>query len=223
MLDLTDPQQRADIETTIQQAREQDTQHYQRLRGDARAVYHALEDWCRVDTPEDWQRICEESRQAYQSGQFLIERLGAERYLEPTLMAVLWQLRRGLLNEGEDRSAADMMLADLSVLSYYNVLRIQGWIGNLALLLEHEVFGQESPTVKFRKHYGSVVEGLQVEDYARQLSEQLLPLLDRANRMVLRNLKTLREFRQGPTPAVAIGKAEQVNVAHQQVNTTGRD
>src|ERR1700694_945398 len=120
MLDLTDPKQRADIETKIQQAREQDNQNYQRLRRNAQAVYHAMEGWRCVDTPEDWQRVCEESRQAYQSGQFLIEHLGAESYLEPSLMAILWQLRRGLLDAGENKSAADMMLADLSVLSYYN-------------------------------------------------------------------------------------------------------
>src|SRR5262245_17509166 len=199
MPNFDDPQYRAELETRRQQALDRDDQRYQRLRRNARAVFPALEGWREVATEHSWERICEHSREAYQSGRFLLERLGAERYLEPQLMALLWQLRQGLLKEGEDRSAANMMLADLSVLSYYNALRIQGWIGNLALLIEHELFGQESPTVKLRQQHGRGVEGLKVEEYAKQLSEQLLPLLDRANRMMVRNLKTLKEFRQGPT------------------------
>jgi hypothetical protein len=36
-------------------------------------------------------------------------------------------------------------------------------------------------------------------------------------------LKAIKELRQGPTPAVAIGRAEQVNVAKQQVNAVVKD
>jgi hypothetical protein len=34
------------------------------------------------------------------------------------------------------------MLIDLAVMSYYNALRVQGWIGELALYIEHEFFCQ---------------------------------------------------------------------------------
>ena len=36
--------------------------------------------------------------------------------------------------------------------------------------------------------------------------------------MMVRNLKAIKELRQGPTPAVAMGRAEQVNVAERQAN-----
>lgn len=61
-------------------------------------------------------------------------------------------------------------------------------------------------------------EGLVVEHLLERMREQLLPLLDRCNRMFIRNLRALQELRRGPAPVVAIGKAEQVNVAQQQVN-----
>ena len=35
------------------------------------------------------------------------------------------------------------MLADMAVLAYRNLLRIQGWIGSLCLVMERELFGQE--------------------------------------------------------------------------------
>ena len=46
---------------------------------------------------EDWMLVCEESREAYESGGFLLERLGADRYLDPKLMATILSLRRRLL------------------------------------------------------------------------------------------------------------------------------
>jgi hypothetical protein len=50
----------------------------------------------------------------------------------------------------------------------------------------------------------------------RRLSEQLMPLSDRGNRMYIRNLKAIKELRQGLVPAIAIGRAEQVTVTNGQ-------
>jgi hypothetical protein len=36
---------------------------------------------------------------------------------------------------------------------------------------------------------------------------------------MIRNMRMLRELRYGPAPRVAIGKADQVDIANQQVNT----
>ena len=46
----------------------------------------------------------------------------------------------------------------------------------------------------------------------RRLGEQLLALLDRTNRMMIRNLKAIKELRQGLVPAIAIAQAGQVTV-----------
>ena len=54
--------------------------------------------------------------------------------------------------------------------------------------------------------------------YVLNMAEELLPLQERANRMVLRNLKALADLRRAAAPSVAIGSAQQVNVGAQQVN-----
>ena len=191
------------------------------LRRDTRAVYKAMAGWQRVEGEADWLRIVEEARESYQSGRFLVERLGAERFLEPELMATVWGLRRGLV-EGGGGTPAEAMLADLAVVAYHNALRVQQWIGDLALGIEREFFGEEGPSARFERRHGRV-EGLAVEERLARLGEQLLPLQERANRTMIRNLRALLEQRRKPAPAVAIGRADQVNVASRQVNAVARE
>jgi hypothetical protein len=47
--------------------------------------------------------------------------------------------------------SAETMLVDLAVLSYYDTLRVQGWIGDLAVHIEHEFFGDDAFTEMARK------------------------------------------------------------------------
>ena len=211
-----------DLETRIQKAREEDQRRYTHLLWDARAVMRAMDGWVGIDrhTEAGWRQACEEARQGYHSGRFLIERLGAERFLDPQLMAILWQLRQTLVEEYHTEAPTATMLIDLTVMTYYNALRVQGWIGDLALHIEHEFFCQEGPTAKLRKDWGYQVEGLAVEERLQRLAEQLMPLFERANRQLIRNLQALRTLRHGPSPAVAIGHAGQVNLAQQQMNLT---
>jgi hypothetical protein len=49
-----------------------------------------------------------------------------------------------VLEKKEQPTAADRMMADSAVLAYYNMLRVQGWIGSLCLIVERELFGQAS-------------------------------------------------------------------------------
>jgi hypothetical protein len=185
----------------------------QQLRWNARATHRAMEGWQRVRSQEAWERINEESREAYESGGFLLERLGADRYLDPTLMATILALRQRLIAESAITTAAETMLVDLAVLSYYQTLRVQGWIGDLALRIEHEFFGDDAFTEMARKGFRRG-DRFSVEERVRRLNEQLMPLFDRANRMMLRNLKAIKELRQAQVPAIAIGRAEQVTVTN---------
>jgi hypothetical protein len=123
-------------------AAELNAQH-QELRDQAQAVFAAVKGRRGVQRDEDWQRIFKQAKINYASGRFLIEQLGAERYLlEPELMATLTQLRRELLAGIENPTAADTMSADVAIVAYRNFLRMQGWIGNLCLVVERELFGQ---------------------------------------------------------------------------------
>jgi hypothetical protein len=138
-------------------------------------------------------------------------------------MATLWQLRQGLLEAYGADSPAMMMVIDLAVMTYANALRVQGWIGDLSLVIEHELFGEDSLKVKLRQQYGVQFSGFTVEEHLRRLREQLLPLCERVNRQLLQNLQALQRPRPGALPMVAIGRAAQVNVAQQQVNMQRRD
>ena len=191
-------------------ASELDIQHRE-LKYDAQSVFRSVKGQRGVHSKEQWDAMCEKSREDYASGRFLVERLGAERYLDPEMMAVLMGLRQSLLPDNAD--AAQMMLADLAVLAYYNAIRVQGWAGNLCLVIERELFGQDPLHLVHGRF-----DGTTIEDRLRRFSDQLLPLQDRANRMMVRNLKALVERQVPQPPSVSVAKANQVNVGHQQVN-----
>ena len=195
-------------------------QRHERLRRDARAVFRAVEGWAIVKTQDAWEETVHKAAADLDSGGFLIERLGAERHLDPALLAVLLTLRRRLVDEHAGEMAAELMPIDSEVLAYYHQLRVNGWIGDLSIRLEHEFWGHDkSLSAKFRDYYGpDRIRGLTVEDIVQRLAEQLMPLLDRSNRIMLRNLKALKAMREGPAPSVSIGSAGQVNVATNQAN-----
>jgi len=193
-----------------------------KLTRDTRAVFRAMDGWGRVESLEAWQETVRRAADDIQTGQFLIDRLGAERHLDPELMAVLLVLRRRLIDEYGAESAADLMLIDVAVLAYHHTLRVNGWIGNLATEVESEFFGTEGLGVvvdgKHRSTWDVRIKGLRVVELLHRLDEQILPLLDRSNKMMLRNLKALQVRRQTPAPSVSIGQAGQVNVAAVQNN-----
>jgi len=196
-----------------------------RLERDAMASWRAMDGWARVQSEDDWLTMVRQADEALDDGSFLIERLGAERYLDPALMAVLLALRRRLIDEHGATTAAELMMVDLAVLSYHHTIKINGWIGDFARWLEAEFFGKEGLSVARRDGYRrpdasgeGTIRGLTVEEIVERLAEKLMPLLDRSNRMMLRNLKALQARRQTPTPTVSIGSAGQVNVAAAQEN-----
>jgi hypothetical protein len=93
----------------------------------------------------------------------------------------------------------------------------------LRSLIEHEFFDNKGLSAKLEKRYGrgsNEIQGLRVEDFIHRIGEDLLPLMDRCNRMMLRNLKALKAMREGSARSVSIGNAAQVNVATNQANAT---
>ena len=190
-----------------------------RLAREAQPLLRSMEGWNGIESAEDREQTVRKADTGLQDGSFLIERLGGARFIDPELMAALYVLRRHLIDESGANTAAEMLMIDTVLLSYAHMLRINGWIGNLAVAAEGEMFGGASLTAKLKGEYGrdATVRGLGVEDLVERLSEKLMPLLDRSNRIMLRNLKALKEHRRAPAPNVNIGRAKQVNVG-QQVN-----
>src|SRR5919197_6413342 len=64
-------------------------ERHKQLLGDARASWRAMDGWGAIKDQADWERTVEQARSDYERGAFLLERLGAERHLDPPLMAVL--------------------------------------------------------------------------------------------------------------------------------------
>jgi hypothetical protein len=154
-----------------------------KLVQEAQALLRAMDGWSRIETPEDWDRTVVKADEDLVGGAFLIERLGGARFVDPELMAVLLVLRRHLIDESGANTAVELMMIDSALLSYAHMLRINSWIGNLAVAAESEFFGRASLTAKMAREYGrnANVRGLKVEELVQRLAEQLMPLLDRSN------------------------------------------
>ena len=73
----------------------------------AKAVSAASVGWGAVQSQEQWQELYEQAQEARRSGSFLLQRLGAERFLYPTFMAVLLGQRQGLIEEYQVHGVAE--------------------------------------------------------------------------------------------------------------------
>jgi len=50
-----------------------------------------------IRSEEDWIRVSEQSREQYESGGFLLDRMGGERFLDPKRIATLLALRQRIM------------------------------------------------------------------------------------------------------------------------------
>jgi len=180
--------------------------------------------WSAVKTQGDWENTMQQADRDFLEGRFLIDQLGAKFHVDPTLTAVILRLRSELIYDYNATTAAELMIIDSAVLSYYHQLRVTSWIGNLELELESEFFGRRPLSAKLKEHHGtSEVRGLKVEEIVDQLVQKIMPLFERTNRMMLRNLAALKSWRQLSALNVSVEKGGQVNVGKQQVNFAQND
>ena len=174
----------------------------------------AMRRWDGVKTQAHWEQVVSQSRDDLDTGQFLLDRLGAEVNLEPEVIATLLILRGDFIRVHGVTTPAEYMLMDMALIAYYNTLRAQRMLGDLAILIEAEFFSQDAPRVKLRGRYGPDADGYPVEDMLERAKGQLHGLVERANRMLIKNLSALRELKEGSL----VIHADQVNIARQQVN-----
>jgi hypothetical protein len=179
-----------------------------------RQIWRAMRQWNNVTTQEDWDQVVSQAKEDLDNGQFLINRLGGQLYLEPEVIAILLILRKGFIDMYGIKTPAEYMLVDMTLIAYYNGLRAQRMLGDLATSIEHEFFGIDGPRVKLKEKDGYVADGFQVEDMLERAREQLQGMLERANRILIRNLRALRELQGGNL----VIRADQVNIAQQQFN-----
>jgi len=191
------------------------------LQRNSRRIWAAMEGWGAVKTQEDWERLQLEAAEDWASGRTLIEMLGGERYIDPPRVALLLQLWRDFVLTYRPEGPAEFMCIAMALLAFDHLLRLNRFVGNLEMRLEDEFFATEGLRAQFDDRYGrgvgAQVRGLHVEEVARQLGREALPLLDRLNRMVIRNLKALRDLKATPL-ALTVQNYGQMNVGQAQTN-----
>ncbi len=153
-------------------------------------------------------------RATYEAGSFLIDRLGAGLVVDQDLAVVLLDLRRRLIEEYGDTPAATMLI-DRAVAAYQTFIRVTGWTGNTALMIEAEFFGRDRPCFEFRDRRvreGPKIHGLTVEQHIARLRESLIPLADRCGRVMREALTALEALRAAPNSGVERSKPISLSV-----------
>src|SRR6266852_5365807 len=178
----------------------------QALRDNSLAVFRAMRRFRNEAEQEQVERVLT----SYEDGSFLIDRLGAGLVVDQDLAVVLLNLRRRLIDEyGSGPSA--MMLIDRAVAAYQDFIRITGWTGNAALMVEAEVFGRDRPRAGFRDRHGEI-RGLTVEEYIKRLGQDLIPLAERCAGVMREALAALETVRAAPSQAVERSRPARISV-----------
>ena len=139
-----------------------------------------------------------------------MQHLGADRLLDPATTGMLLAIRRGLIEETHAATIGEYVLIDMAVIAFASTMRLQSIVGNLALVIEGELFGQPSLRAKWRKEYGGRPEGLAVEEHVTRLRDQVMPMVERFNRMGREGIEALGRARQAPS--LAVERAESINI-----------
>lgn len=189
------------------------------LQNNSRQTWAAMEGWGALGTHEDWERLCAETAEDWVSGRAIITMLGGERYITPERTALLLLLWRQFIVAYAPEGPAEYMAVAMAVLSFAHFLRLNQFVGNLEMRLEDEMFATNGLRAQFEQRYrrGSDIRGLSVEEIVGQLGRDVLPLLDRLNRMVARNLRLLRDLKAAPL-ALTVQNYGQMNVGQVQAN-----
>ena len=182
-------------------------QQHLELRQQARALFRTVKGLPGVARQERWDELLERAVADYPNGQFLLERMGAKRYLDPELMAVLMHLRQQLLFDIDQPSMIDHMHADSAILAYRHMLRLQAWIDSICLTVERALFGQES----LQEIHGEKVAD-KLEEQLRKLENDLMPLLHRSQKMLHAALAKLETRSTTTKGTVSVRQAKQVNI-----------
>jgi hypothetical protein len=154
------------------------------------------------------------NRLGAEDGSFLINRLGAEGVIDQDLVVVLLDLRRRLVADYGDTPVA-MMLIDRAIAAYQDFVRITGWTGNTALMVEAEFFGRKKPSAEFQDRHGRggrEIRGLTVEEYINRLGQDLIPLAERCGRVMREAIAALETLRAAPSGAVERSKPISLSV-----------
>jgi hypothetical protein len=93
----------------------------------------------------------------------------------------------------------------VAVIAFANQMRLQSIVGNTALMLESELFGQPTLRARWKKQYGGRPEdirGLAADEHVERLRERVMPLIEKCNRMSGEAVDALMRQREVPSARV---------------------
>jgi hypothetical protein len=186
---------------------------YRELLLDAQASARSMLYSPQLNSPEDWEAMVAKALVEYRSGRSLMDQLGADRLLDAPTAGMLLAIRRSLIEETSATSAGEMVLIDMAVIAYANAMRCQSMIGNTALVLEAEMFGQPSLRAKWKKKHGARPEdisGLAVEEHVARLRDKLLPLVEKSHRIARESIEAISRLRQAPS--LSVERSESIGI-----------
>jgi hypothetical protein len=174
---------------------------YRQLLSQARATCRQILLVGQLDSSEEWDALVLKGSADFRSGKALMDQLGADALIDAQTAGVLLAMRVNLIEDTKATSTADYMVIDMAVIAQANAIRVQRTINNMALLIEAEMFGQESLHRKWRREHGrwhERIDGLVLEDYLVRLRDDMLPLVERFQRMAQRHIEVLTRKRNEP-------------------------
>ena len=190
--------------------------------------YKGQLEWAGIKSQEEWDKFKQEALEGYVRGSFFMERIGRYREVDPTLAATLLNIRQAWIEEYDVKTVPEFILLDMALVSYYHYLRINTEIGDLEGSIEWDYFMLNAPiktatkkeaNIRTFETTGKGENRARVEDLVDRLKENLLPLLDRFNRMFIRNLKALRDLKRANVQ-LNIGQVGQLNIGEKQINVS---
>jgi hypothetical protein len=128
-------------------------------------------------------------------------------------------IRKKMIEDLQIESAAEFMLMDAALMANYNGIKLQRMFGDLATQVERELFHDDSLSVNLKEGGNLEVANFKVEAMLNRASDKLMNLIDRTNKIMIRNIKAIRDLKSGTLSI----RAEQVNIAQQQVNQVVKD
>ena len=159
---------------------------FQKLKNQARTSHEFVAGPAGVRTPEKWEKIVEEAGDKIADGGYLLSQLGAERHIDYETTAAILALRQNLIAEKRAVTASAIMAIDSALIGYANLMRLQRLIGNVCLVTERELFGQEALSTIHGPQVGD-----RLEEQIRNITDRLIPLQEKCQKMMLRSLSAI--------------------------------
>ena len=198
-------QEIAEVEERARESLDHWDRVYEGLKTDARSCARSMSTSPLLGNNETFDEIVGRSLDDYLSGRSLMDHMGADRLIDPALTGMLLAMRRGLVEEIHSPTMAEFMLIDTAVIAFANAMRMQSIVGNTALILESELFGQPTLRARWKKQYGGRPEDIRdlaADEHVERLRERIMPVIEKFNRMGGDAVNALRRQREAPSARV---------------------